>query len=66
MFVMLTEKNFLKGVKLNDIAKYNIAYERFPLFEVVCANLAHKVLIQEYVELTEEERTKLESLINKQ
>lgn len=46
-------------------SKYNVQYDKKLLFDVVCANLAHKVLTQSFVELTDEEREKLEHLINK-
>ena len=65
MFVMLTDNNYLKGMASHEQAKYNINYDKKPLFDVVCANLAHKMLIQTLVELTDEQREKLEHIINK-
>lgn len=65
MFIMLTDKNYSKGNILHGLYKHNINYDKKPLFEVVCANLAHKVLTQAFVELTSAEREKLERLINK-
>ena len=65
MFIMLTDKNYSKGIISHEQCKYNINYNKKPLFEVVCANLAHKVLTQTFVELTDVEREKLERLINK-
>lgn len=63
---MLTDKNYAKGIVSHKQCKYNINYDRKPLFEVICANIAHKMLTQTFVELTDDERKKLEYLINKQ
>jgi hypothetical protein len=62
---MLTNKNYSKGIMAYEQSKYNVQYDKKLLFDVVCANLAHKVLTQSFVELTNEEREKLEHLINK-
>lgn len=62
---MLSEKNYLKGKVVEDTTKYNINYDKQPLLDIVCANLASKLLTQKYVSLTDEERKKLESLTNK-
>ena len=63
---MLTENNYLKGIALNAQSKYNIAYEKAPLFDIVCAALASKLLNHEYAEmLTEKQKTQLETIINK-
>lgn len=62
---MLSEKNYLKGKVVFDTTKYNLNYNKQQLFDIVCANLAHKMLTQITVELTEDERKKLESLTNK-
>lgn len=63
---MLTENNYTKGMAMNEQIKYNIAYDRTPLFDIVCAGLAAKLLASEYAnELTDEQRNVLESIINK-
>lgn len=62
---MLSEKNYLKGKVVENTTKYNINYDRHPLYDIICANLASKLLTQEYVSLTDGEREKLESLTNK-
>lgn len=65
MFIMLTNKNFLKGESLLNISKYNINYDKRPLYDIVLANLAYKLLNQPYVTLTDKERNLLENIINK-
>lgn len=65
MFVMLTEKNYTKGIEANEIAKYNINYCKKPMFDIVCANLADNLLNQQIIDLTDEQIEKLEKLINK-
>lgn len=62
---MLTDKNFLNGTNAHEQTKYNINYCKKPLFDIVCANLAQKMLVQEFITLTDETREKLENLINK-
>lgn len=63
---MLTYNNYLKGITLNEYVKYNIEYDKLPLFNVVCSGLASRLLSHNYAdELTEEQRVKLETIKNK-
>lgn len=63
---MLTYDNYLKGVTLNEHIKYNIEYDKLPLFDIVCSGLASRLLSYTYAdELTEEQRVKLETIKNK-
>lgn len=62
---MLTDNNYLKGIELNEQIKYNIAYERDFLFDVVFAGLASRLLKHEYSEeLTEQQKSILTQIIN--
>lgn len=62
---MLNEKNYIRGKELNEQLKFNIAYDKTPIFNIVCSKLASRLLQSEYAsELTEDERNKLECLIN--
>lgn len=67
MFIMLTKDNYDKGMAVFEQSKYNIAYDRKPLFDIVCANLADRILNTETVvkDLTEEQIEILVSLKNK-
>lgn len=62
---MLTKNNYTKGIKVNEAAKYNINYCKKTMFDIVCANLADKLLNQTVVSLSIEQIEKLEKLINK-
>lgn len=63
---MLTSNNYLKGVELNEQIKYNINYDRKPLFDIVYSGLASRLLSHEYVaELNEEQMAVLETIKNK-
>ena len=63
---MLTYDNYLKGITLNEQIKYNIEYDKSPLFDIVCSGLASRLLSHDYAnELTEEQRVKLETIKNK-
>jgi hypothetical protein len=41
---MLTESNYTKGNAIVNQIKYNIAYNKKPLFDIVCAGMAHRLL----------------------
>ena len=62
---MLTKNNYTKVIKVNEAAKYNINYCKKTMFDIVCANLADKLLNQTVVSLSIEQIEKLEKLINK-
>ena len=62
---MLTTDKYTAGLAIAEQLKYNINYNKAPLFDVICANLASKLINQTYVELSDEEIEKLNKLINK-
>lgn len=62
---MLTDDKYTAGLAIAEQLKYNINYNKAPLFDVICANLASKLLNQQYVELSTEDVEKLNKLINK-
>ena len=62
---MLTADRYTTGLAIAEQLKYNINYNKAPLFDVICANLASKLINQTYVELSDEEIEKLNKLINK-
>lgn len=62
---MLTDDKYTAGLAIAEQLKYNINYNKAPLFDVICANLASKLLNQQYLELSEEDTEKLNKLINK-
>lgn len=62
---MLTADKYTTGLAIAEQLKYNINYNKAPLFDVICANLASKLINQTYVELSDEEIEKLNKLINK-
>lgn len=63
---MLTETTYDKGLVIHTQTKHSIVYNRCNLFNVVCANLAQKVLSSKYTtDISDEQRKKLESIINK-
>ena len=63
---MLTENNYNKGIQILEQIKYNIAYDKAPLFDIVYCGLAMKLLNHEYNnELTEEQRSALQEIANK-
>ena len=41
---MLTENNYNKGIQILEQIKYNIAYDKAPLFDIVYCGLAMKLL----------------------
>lgn len=63
---MLTETNYIKGQAINEQMKYNINFDKKPLFNIVCAGLASRLLNMTYAEeLPAEKISILEALINK-
>lgn len=62
---MLTADRYTTGLAIAEQLKYNINYNKAPLFDVICVNLASKLINQTYVELSDEEIEKLNKLINK-
>lgn len=62
---MLNTDKYEKGMQLNELMKFNIAYDKLPLFNIICASLADKLLNSEYAYLlTIEERNKLQQIID--
>lgn len=60
---MLSEDKYTAGLAIAEQLKYNIAYDKAPLFDVVCSGLAARLLKYEYAEeLTEEQRDMLNKL----
>lgn len=52
---MLTKDKYDNGLRIHEQLKYNIRYNRRKLFNVVCSNLASKLLNSTFAsELTEE------------
>ena len=52
---MLTESNYTKGNAIVNQIKYNIAYNKKPLFDIVCAGMASRLLQHQYASgLTDE------------
>ena len=64
---MLTKDKFEKGLIVHEQIKYNINYDRKLLFNVVCTQLADRLLSAETfaVDLTSDQRKILQSLINR-
>lgn len=62
---MLTADKYTTGLAIAEQLKYNINYNKAPLFDVICASLASKLINQTYVELTDKEVEKLNKLIKK-
>lgn len=63
---MLTDDNYNKGLIILEQLKYNIAYDKAPLFEMIYRELANKLLDHEYnTDLTEEQRNALQEIANK-
>lgn len=64
---MLTNGNYEKGMVSHEQIKYNINYDKCPLFDIVCAGMASRLLNHEYsVDLTDEQRDLLQKIINKE
>ena len=61
---MLTKDKYDNGLRIHEQLKYNIRYNRRKLFNVVCSNLASKLLNSTFAsELTEEQKEVLNKLI---
>lgn len=60
---MLSESKYQFGLAIAEQMKYNIAYDKEPLLDVVCAGLASRILLSEYAELSEEQRETLTNLL---
>lgn len=56
---MLTESNYAKGNAIVNQIKYNIAYNKKPLFDIVCAGMAHRLLQHQYASLLNDEQKKV-------
>lgn len=66
MFIMLTQDKYDQGLNILEFIKYNIEYDKSPIFNIVRSGLASKLLTHEYaVDLTDEQRSALECVINK-
>lgn len=62
---MLTQSNYLYGKEVLELIKYNIAYNKAPLFEVVKSGLASRLLNHAYKDmLTEEQISILQQIAN--
>ena len=60
VFIMLTKNKYEFGLAIAEQMKYNINYDKQPLFDVICAWLTSYILSSEYSEdLTEEQRETL-------
>ena len=63
---MLTNNNYKKGMAALLQTQYNINYNKSILFNLVCANLAEKLLNSEYADTLNDCQIKmLTKLINK-
>ena len=63
---MLTQDNYLYGKEILEQIKYNIAYNKAPLFEIVKSGLANRLLNHQYKDLlTEEQINVLQQITNK-
>ena len=63
---MLTSNNYAKGVALNEQVKFNIMYDKGPLFDIVYSGLAFRLLLHDYAtELNEKQKAVLETIKNK-
>lgn len=60
---MLSRNLYEIGKKYNFITKYNISYDRRVLLDYACAVHVSQLLEEKYV-LTDEQRNKLEVLLN--
>ena len=61
---MLTEANYLKGEAIIERIKYNIDYDKKPLFNIICAGMASRLLQHDYSsELTDEQKELLNNII---
>lgn len=63
---MLNENNYKKGLIIHEQTKYNINYDRQPLFDIICSSLAQRLLDDPFsADLTAEQKEVLNNLINK-
>jgi hypothetical protein len=53
---MLSKEYYEIGVKLHEQIKYNINYDKEPLFKLVCSGFASRLLSLEYVEELSQEQ----------
>lgn len=61
---MLTKDKYATGLAIAEQLKYNIAYDKTPLFNVVCAGLAARLLNVAYAEeLTDDQIATLNKII---
>lgn len=62
---MLKIDKYNKGLAILEQTKYNINFNKCTLFDIVCSNLASKLLNSEYVELSPEQEEILTKIVNK-
>lgn len=63
---MLSNSNYNKGITIHEQIKYNINYNKYPIFSIVYASMADKLLKHEYSNsLTEEQREALNKITSK-
>lgn len=63
---MLSNSNYNKGIAIHEQIKYNIHYNKHPMFDIVCAGMADKLLKHKYnSNLTEEQREALNKITSK-
>ena len=60
---MLTESQYLKSEAIHEQTKYNIHYDKKPLFDVVRVGMASRLLSHEYSsDLTDEQKEALNNI----
>lgn len=60
---MLTESQYLKSEAIHEQTKYNINYDKKPLFDIVRAGMASRLLSHEYSsDLTDEQKEALNNI----
>lgn len=60
---MLTENNYSKGEAVFEQTKYNINYDKKPLFDIVVAGMASRLLQHQYsLMLTDEQKEILNNM----
>lgn len=60
---MLTENNYTKGNAIIEQIKYNINYDKKPIFDIVYAGLASRLLQHQYsLTLTDEQKEILNNM----
>lgn len=61
---MLTENNYSKGEAVFEQTKYNINYDKKPLFDIVVAGMVSRLLQHEFSsDLTDEQKELLNNII---